>query len=96
MNATEQAYELLGADGYEAMCLEVLCTGGTMVQDKEFLAAWRMEGDVAHVLFACGNLRKLREFARALAGVYGCRRMCWVRRLVGKREEMKFYDIERI
>ncbi len=96
MNATEQAYALLGGEGYEAMCLEVLCTGGTMVQDDAFMLCFRVEDGVAHVLFACGDLRKILRFARANKGVFGYERACWVRSLVGKHSDMRFYDIDRL
>ena len=96
MNATEQAYALLGGECYEAMCLEVLCTGGTMVQDDAFMLCFRVEDGVAHVLFACGDLRKILRFARANKGVFGYERACWVRSLVGKHADMRFYDIDRL
>ena len=96
MNATEQAYGLLGGQGFEAMCLEVLCTGGTLVQDRDFLLAFRVEDGVAHVLFACGNLRRILCFARANREVFGYERACWVRSLVGKHADMRFYDIDRL
>lgn len=96
MNATEQAYELLGEVGYEGLCLEVLCKGGTLVQDKEFMIAFRVEDGVADVLFACGDLRRIVVFAKANKGVFGYDRASWVRSLVGKREVKRVYDIERL
>ena len=96
MNATERAYELLGGEGYEALCLEVLCTGGTLVQDREFLLAFRVENGVAHVLFACGDLKKILHFAKANKEVFGYERACWVRSLVGKHADMRVYDIDKL
>ena len=96
MNAVEQAYGLLGAERFEGLCLEVLCTGGTLVQDSEFMIGFRVEDGVAHVLFACGDLRKILRFARANKGVFGYDRACWVRSLVGKHEDMRIYDIDRL
>lgn len=96
MNATEQAYELLGEDGYTALCLEVLRTHGTLVQSEEFLLAFRVEHGVAHVLFACGELKMIIRFARANKAVFGYRRASWVRSLVGKHEDLRTYDIDRL
>ncbi|MBQ5665547.1 MAG: hypothetical protein IIV41_06755 [Akkermansia sp.] len=96
MNATEQAYGLLGEDGYTALCLEVISTHGTLVQDKEFMLAFRVEHGVAHVLFACGNLKKILRFAHQNKGVFGYTRASWVRSLVGKHEDLRTYDIDRL
>lgn len=96
MNATEQAYGLLGEDGYTALCLEVISTHGTLVQDSEFLLAFRVEHGVAHVLFACGSLKKILRFARENKGVFGYTRASWVRSLVGKHENLRTYDIDRL
>ena len=96
MNAVEQAYGLLGAERFEGLCLEVLCTGGTLVQDSEFMIGFVVQDRVAHVLFACGDLRRIIRFAKANKGVFGYERACWVRSLVGKHEDMRFYDIDRL
>lgn len=96
MNATEQAYGILGAEQYEALCIELLCTGGTMVQDKEFVLAFRVEHGVARVLFACGNLKKILRFAKANGSVFGYARASWVRSLVGKHADERVYDIDRL
>lgn len=96
MNATQQAYELLGEEGYSAMCLEVFSTHGTLVQAGDFLLAFRVEHGVAHVLFACGDLKRILHFARANKAVFGYERACWVRSLVGKHADMRVYDIDRL
>lgn len=96
MNPTQQAYELLGEDAYTALCLEVLCTGGTLVQSEEFMLAFRVEHGVAHVLFACGSLKKILRFARENKGVFGYTRASWVRSLVGKHEDLRTYYIDRL
>ena len=96
MNATERAYELLGEDGYTSLCLEVISTHGTMVQDSEFLLAFRVEHGVAHVLFACGSLKQILRFARENKAVFGYTRASWERSLVGKHSDMRFYDINRL
>lgn len=96
MSATQRAYELLGGEGYEALCLEVLCTGGTLVQNADYLLAFRVERGVANVLFACGDLKKILHFAKANKEVFGYERACWVRSLVGKHADMRVYDIDKL
>lgn len=96
VNATQQAYNMLGAERYEAMCLELLCTGGTLIQDDAFLLAFRVEDGVARVLFACGDIKKIMLFAREGGRIFGFDRASWSRSLVGKRSDERIYNVERL
>lgn len=96
LNATARAWEMLGSERYEELCSAVLCLGGTMVQDEDFMLVFKVSDRVAEVLFACGDLRKILRFARANKGVFGYERACWVRSLVGKHADARVYDIDRL
>lgn len=96
MNATRQAYDFLEAHregSYEELCCAVLELGGYMVQTPGYFVAFVVQAQVAHVLFACGDLRGLLAFARAAVWLYGVRRLRWERSLVGKHAGCHEYDI---
>lgn len=96
LNATARAWEMLGAERYEELCSAVLCLGGTMVQDEDFMLVFKVSDRVAEVLFACGDLRRIIRFAKANKRVFGYDHASWVRSLVGKRADARVYDIDRL
>lgn len=99
MNAAVAAWDWLEAKEpglYEGMVASVLEQGATLVQDADFLLAFKAEGGCAHVLFAYGSLRKIVAFAHANAGVWGYERVSWERTLCGKRNRTNIYKLNRL
>lgn len=99
MNASTEAYEWLerkDAGLYEGLVASVLSMGATLVQDAEFVLAYKVEEGEAHVLFAYGNLRKIIKFAHANAGIWGVERVLWERSLCGKHKKINVYNLNKL
>lgn len=99
MNASDKAYDFLEefyTGGYCQLVEDVLNARGLLVQDDDMFGAAVIRDGECHVIFACGNLRKLLRFCLAVSGLYGVERVKWERTLCGKHEESRTYTLEQL
>lgn len=99
MNAGCEAYAFLEArytGGYSQLVQDVLNAEGVLIQEPRAFIAAVVQGEVAHVIFACGDLPRVMRHAVALAPVFGFSRVRWERELCGKRKGCKVYTIEQL
>lgn len=99
MNACGMAYEYLNArytGGYVQLVQDVLDAGGVLIQEPAAFLACLIAGEECHVIFGCGEVRRMMQFAAACAPVYGYTRVRWEREICGKHKTSSIYTIEQL
>lgn len=99
MNACDAAFEYLNArydGGYVTLVQQILDAGGVLIQEPAAFLACLIGGEECHVIFGCGDVTRMMQFAAACAPVYGYTRVRWEREICGKRKTSKVYTIEQL
>lgn len=97
MNIPQRAFEFLEAHregGYTGLICEIFEADGVIVQTPEFFLAFIVRSRVAHIVFACGSVRRMLEWAHANAGFFAADAVEWTREIVGKHCAVHRYDFK--